>query len=44
MTIAEGLNGSDNKLLKVLGGHESAANLTLASNTKSGESSTRKFY
>jgi hypothetical protein len=41
MTIAKGLNGSDNNLLKVLGGLELASNLTLASKTKSGECSTR---
>jgi hypothetical protein len=44
MTIEKGLNGLDYNLLKVLGGLESAINLTLTSNTISGECSTRKFY
>ena len=44
MTIEKGLNGLDNNLLKVLGGFESATNLTLTLHTKSGECSTRQFY
>ena len=44
MTIEKGLNGLDNNLLKVLGGLESATNLTLTPNIKSGGCSTRQFY